>query len=237
MNMKRLNDAAWHLHRACNTLGKNRAKYGLFGDFAITVRGKSKIENYSTEYKGYLECLAREKKQRMINVLDYREGFRLRYHVINLQESFCEFTWSDTEDRKDEITLKVYCDPVFGWPEEADMLTEPYHVQGHRKSGQVHFLEPIHLLKGRIREAAMEFKHEHGADIYFLATEYDSHIRPHARALNLTYVGLVLKHHAYLEPLFTNLGLDITEAKRKAGLRRANIIGDEPRNVWHNLLF
>ncbi|KAI0098603.1 hypothetical protein F4776DRAFT_676648 [Hypoxylon sp. NC0597] len=236
MDVKRLNDAALHLHRACTIPAKSRVEYGLFGDYAITVQGKSKIEGYSTEYKGYLECLSRATKQRVINALDHREGFRLRYHVVNLQPNFCEFTWSDTQERRDEITLKVYCGPISGWREDADMMTRPCHIEGSRKSGEVNFVEPIHLLKGRIREAAMGFKHEHGADIYFLITEYDSYVRTHVRMLDLTYVGLVLQHHAYLEPVFANLDIDVDEAKRKAGVKRADKIDDEPKDIWRNLL-
>ncbi|KAI1411241.1 hypothetical protein F5Y13DRAFT_201441 [Hypoxylon sp. FL1857] len=237
MDAKRLNDAAVCLHRACTKQPNDDIDYGLFGDYAIAVQGRTRVPGHSTTYKGYLECLARATKHRVINALDDQEGFKFHMSIINLREDFCEFSWSDSPNRQDEVILRVFCDPIFGWPVQADMTIGRSIVSGYRVSGEVKFVDPIHLLKGRIRDAAMGFILEHGADIYLIATEFDSYVRPNAGALNLAYVGLALNNHAYLEPLFADLNLDIAEAKRRAQARGPNSIRDEPRDVWLNLLF
>ncbi|KAI1136819.1 hypothetical protein F5Y05DRAFT_415070 [Hypoxylon sp. FL0543] len=158
--------------------------------------------------------------------------------VINfMEDDCCEFSWSDAQGRQNEVRLRVYCDPVAGWPEHADMAVGVSNVEGHREQGQVNFLDPIHLLKGRIRDAAMGFKYEHGTDIYFLATEYDMYIRPRAWQLNLYFLGLALKNHPHLEPLFADLEMDMAEAKRRAEARGSDSIGTRPRDIWRNLLF
>ncbi|KAI0837445.1 hypothetical protein F5Y06DRAFT_287976 [Hypoxylon sp. FL0890] len=238
MDIKRLNDAVLCLHRAFNAREDNRVPYGLFGDYAITIQGASAIEGHSTDYKGYLECLAGSNKFRVALALDNGEDFHLRLDPADFREDCCDFVWSDNPNGQDEVRLRVWCDPIGeGWPKNGDMKIGRSNVEGHRGSGEVNFLDPVHLLKGRIRDAAMGFTHEHGADIYFLATVFDKYVRPRIGLLNLDFVGLALKNHPYLEPLFADLGLNMGEAKRRAEARGPNSVRDQPKDVWLNLVF
>ncbi|KAG4430178.1 hypothetical protein IFR05_014337 [Cadophora sp. M221] len=99
------------------------------------------------------------------------------------------------------------------------------------------FLDPVYLFKGKLRATATRAKFHDSADLRWLEGHFGQAIRARRDELNPQYVGLAMKRHPELEPLFIRLGIDVAAAKNAAfNLDPNNLPRPAPGDVLMGIL-
>ena len=101
MHQARLNDAAIALSRI---LDRNRIKFGIFGGYAIAAYGSQR------ESKD-IDCLAGVNKQRIVDVLDGKDGFA---RLPQVREDYVAFLWSNTLNRHNAVLVEIFSEQFPG---------------------------------------------------------------------------------------------------------------------------
>jgi hypothetical protein len=91
----RMNDAAIALSRVLIPAG---VKFGIFGGYAIATYGGPR------ESKD-IDCLAASDKQKLLELLDGKEGFSA---VPQSRDDYVAFLWSDKPNRSRGILVEIF---------------------------------------------------------------------------------------------------------------------------------
>jgi hypothetical protein len=104
-------------------------------------------------------------------------------------------------------------------------------------NGNVSFLDPVHIFKGKLRACAEREKPHDAADLRWLEGKYRSDLQQKNHEFSLIWAGLALKRSPELEYPFIRIGLDVEGAKvRVAAIDLDQIAAPQPGDVQKGLL-
>ena len=89
-------------------------------------------------------------------------------------------------------------------------------------AGNIAYLGPVYLFKGKLHAAATRAKFHDSADLRWLELSFKSELGRRIGEFNLQDVGLALKRYPELEYTFTRLGLDVAAAREMTAVVNLN---------------
>lgn len=99
------------------------------------------------------------------------------------------------------------------------------------------FVEPFSIFKGKLCAAATREKFHDSADLRTLLPRHADKIKPRIHQVNPKYVGLAIKRYSMLERMFSELGVDVEQAKKLAeSINEEEPYPRGPGQIQHALL-